>query len=195
MSKIYIIGITVFTLAMVAFADFFLPSSPLRKDIQPSEESFNSSKKIEKSKVKHLGVTVSGFQRTYENLVEEYAVPSLRIRETHTSTKSGKYRTYFLIGSTVAIELETDSTKTQVQSITVFCEPAKGNTEKSVIERATVAYILVMEILTPELTPEECNSIIHKLSSNLKNYSVVEGNIRYKTRLYNGILMLSAEAR
>lgn len=144
---------------------------------------------------KHLGVTVSRFQSTYEKLVEKYSVPSVGIRGTYSSTKDGKYSTYLNTSDTVFIELETDNDKTWIQSVTIACEPANAFDEKSVIERASIAYLLTIEILQPNLTENERQNLLHKLSANLKNYSVVEGEVRYKTRIYNGILMLSAEPK
>ena len=150
-------------------------------------------KQVENPKVADLGLTVSEFRQAYEEWVTSYSVPSLRIRGAYSSTKDGKYSTYLHTSDTIFLELEMDNEKTWIQRVTVACEPSKILDEKSVIERAGIAYIFVIEILTPELTSEEHDNIVHKLSSNLKNYSVVEGDIRYKTRFYNGFLMLSAE--
>lgn len=142
---------------------------------------------------KHLGVTVSRFQSTYEKLVEKYSVPELRIRGTYSSTKDGKYKTYFHTSDTVFIELETDSDKTWIQSVTVACEPDKTFDEKGVVKRASIAYLLTMEILQPALSEYECQALIKKLSANLKKSSATSDNVIYKSRMYDGILMLSAE--
>lgn len=144
---------------------------------------------------KHLGVTVSRFQSTYEKLVEKYSVPELRIRGTYSLADDGKYSTYLNTSDTVFIELETDSDKTWIQSVTVACEPTNAFDEKSVIERASIAYLLTIEILQPNLTESERQGLIKKLSANLKKSSVMIDYVTYKSRMYNGILMLSAEPK
>ena len=140
-------------------------------------------------------MTVSEFQKAYEELVVRYSIPSLRIRGTYTYNDNGKYKTYFHTSDTVVLELETDISKTQVQSITVFCEPKKSVNIRSITERAAIAYALVVEILTPELTTYERGKILKSLSSNFKKSSVVEDNVIYKSKIYDGILMLSAEPK
>jgi len=128
---------------------------------------------------KHLGVTVSRFQRTYEKLIEEYSVPELKIRGIYSSTKDGKYSTYFHTSDTIFIELETDNAKTWIQSVTVACEPDKTFDEKGVVKRATIAYLLTMEILQPALPEYERQALIKKLSANLKKSSVTSNNVIY----------------
>ena len=97
-------------------------------------------------------MTVSEFQKAYEELIERHSVPLLSIRGTYTYNDNGKYKTYFRTSDIVVLGLETDIYKTQVQGITFFCEPKKSVNIKSVAERATISYALVVEILTPKLT-------------------------------------------
>lgn len=141
----------------------------------------------------NLGLTVSEFRQAYEELVAEYAVLTVSISETYTKGNT----IFFYLNKSVAIMLETEGADSEIKKITVSCEPDKYSNSRNIIERAAIAYSIVIEILSPELTAEERFNILEKmeLSQKIKHALTLNGDIIYKADVYNGILMLSAEPK
>ena len=135
-----------------------------------------------------FGLTVSEFQKAYEGLVSENAVPALHVSEVYSKNAN---ETYFYTSDTVALEIETTGEK--IHSVTVFGESSRGSSERKVIERVTLAYIFTIATLNPEWSRADCGAITNRLSENLKSSSVSRDGVTYSTRFYNGILMLSAK--
>ena len=142
-----------------------------------------------------LGITYRGFINRYNALTKWYELPEFALTKLYLKEKNDVETFFYDLGGTVVLFGDKDKTTGLLTSVTVGCEPEKGYSEKGVVSRAGVAYIFVIRVLSPELTEEQSKEVMTVLASNLKNYSVLKGNIRYRSHIYNGMLLLSAEGK
>lgn len=162
-------------------------------DRLPSEVSNNRAKQTvaETQKVLDLGITFQDFRENYQAQIEETGFTRLALQNLYWQDKQ-EISTFFCdLGYTAVIFGDVDSETGNILSITVGCEPEKFINEKKALGRCTLIYLLAARSLNPSFSREEIGDIVNKLSSNLKSYSVVKNNVRYRSKIYDKKLFLT----
>lgn len=165
-------------------------------------ESVNTkSVKSESARAKELLIkmSVEEFKTAYNQHALERNVPKLQIGEIEFGTGKDSdtfgYKfidTFYLFGK---IDEETGYIKSL--SITKALV-LSGADRKAEMQTAALAFLTMVQTLSPELSSKERADILTKLGNSTKPYiEVIQGNIKYSQALMeNGkILMLSAEPK
>lgn len=182
--KIMVLAIIVL---LVGFASRKIDNASSKAAITPSQPA--------KSEMLDLGVTFQNFRDAYNKVAEFYEVYPISPGHLHWEETETDSTFYYYFGNTVVLFGKMDRATGVLKTVAVGCDPDKGVSEKDVIERAAVIYLFVIKALNPKLTNEQSENVVRKLSTNLRNYAVLEGNVRYRSRIYDEKLLLSAEGK
>lgn len=143
-----------------------------------------------------LGITYRGFINRYNALIQWYGLSKIALTEPlHWKEKGGVETFFYDLGDTVVLFGDRDKATGMLTSVTVGCDPDKSSSKRNIVSRADIVYIFVIRVLSTELTETESRAVLSQLSLNLKSSSLLKGNIRYWSRVYNGLLLLSAEGK
>lgn len=144
--------------------------------------------KLSPARVLDLGMTLDEFKATYNLNAMSRNVPQLMLNnvETEDDAFANKFTAGFWLMGYV------DKTTGNVKEI-VIMEALDFLDSKP----AALAFLIMVETLSPELTKAERAAILDEFSARPKYSSTIRGNVRYGTLLSDGgkILNLSAEAK
>ena len=140
-----------------------------------------------------LGVTFLDFSDKYHALLLKYKIPQFGLNNLRWEEKQSKKTFFCDFGNTVIIFGDVDTQTEKLLNITVGCEPNKTANKKLSVKKAAFIHALAIKALNPSLTKSELTAISKTLGNNLKNNSVVDGKVKYKSTVYNEILLLSIE--
>lgn len=175
-----IIAAIIVMLVVVTFAK--------RMDSAPSKPVMIEPLKAPPAKVLDLGMTLEEFTATYNLNAMARNVPQLMLKnvEMEQDAFSNKFIDGFWLLGYV------DKTTGKVTRIMLAETPSTLGSKP-----AALAFLIMVETLSPELTKEERAAILNKFSDRPKYSSTIEGNVRYTTHLSEGgmILNFSAEAK
>ncbi len=157
------------------------------------------SPKIVTSNALNLGLTVDEFKAAYNQNVLNRNVPQLLLNNIefvpgrdYDSFGQQYIQSFYLLGK---IDKKTNLIKSiHITKILVL----NGDARNAEARAAAIAFLLVVQTLSPSLNSTERAAILDSFSASSKKYSsVIKGDIRYSQALLeNGkVLMLSAEPK
>ena len=123
----------------------------------------------------------------------KYKIPQFGLNNLRWEEKQSKKTFFCDFGNTVIIFGDVDTQTEKLLNITVGCEPNKTADKKLSVKKAAFIHTLAIKTLNPSLTKSELTAITQTLGNNLKNNSVGDGKVKYKSTVYNEILLLSIE--
>lgn len=141
-----------------------------------------------------LGITAEEFKSVYNQKALERNLPQMQIGDIELGTGSGKNTFGYKFVDTFYLFGEVNPNTGRIKELNITKAIVLSD-EESEFQVAALAFLIMIQTLSPALNSSERAAILNKFSSNSKPYSsIVEGNIKYSMSLLeNGkIVMFSA---
>ena len=139
---------------------------------------------VETERVLNLGITIEEFKLAFNKIVAERNVSQLALNNLQSFDSGEKFVQQYPAGLYLfgVVDRETGFLKEVTIGKEFLLSESKRQYE---VDAAGVAFLVAVAALNPELSPNERGEILNKLSKNAKNSSVVLGNAKYSSLLFD----------
>ena len=206
----YLTGLLILIVAVVSFVNYAerskqqeisALSAKIRKDVKPDTNGTleRNDKNVTADKEKmylNLGITIEEFKSKFNKIAIERNVEQLALNNIQYFDNKEKFAQrypaeLYLFG---VVDKKTGFLKEVTVGKKFILSDSKRQSE---VEVAGVTFLVAVAALNPELSADERADILNKLSEKPKNSSVVIGNAKYSSLLFDKgkSLSLSIEAK
>ena len=156
---------------------------------ETSEQSTPDKAKIEqpateREEILDLGITIEEFKSAFNRIASERNVPQLALNDIQFFDNGGKFVQQYPAGLYLfgVVDKKTGFLKEISIGKEFILNESKRQSE---VEIAGVTFLIAVAALNPELSADERAEILNKLSEKAKNSSVVVGNAKYSSLLFD----------
>lgn len=157
-------------------------------------EKQESSVQESKIETPNLGMTFQEFKEKYNRQVNERNISQLAMNELHWQDGESDKKFLSFLGDTVVIYGTVDVKTGNLTEISVSCEPKKVRYGEQVVKKAALVYAVAMKVFNPSLTEQDLTKIGNDLGKKLKRRSVINGDFKYSSFVWDDTLYLSIKS-